>query len=412
MGEHYDGLETRDPGQREAALFEALRAQITHARANTLYYAEALAAVDPAAITSRAALSALPVTRKSDLIAQQRNAPPFGGLLAVAAGSLPRIYQSPGPMYEPDGHDRDYWRFGRAAHAAGLRAGDIIHNTFSYHLTPAGRMVESGAHAVGAAVIPGGVGQTELQVRAIEHIRPRGYGGTPSFLKILLDKGRELGADTSSLTLGLVSGEALPPSLRRLLGDDYGVEVLQCYGTADLGLIAYESKALEGMIADEGVVLEIVEPGTGNLVAEGEVGEVVITTFSKEYPLVRFATGDLSAILPGPSPCGRTNVRIKGWMGRADQTAKVKGMFVHPAQIQDVARRHPEITKALLDIERTYDVDVMTLHCEAATDDPAFARKVAETVHAVCKVRGSVRLVEAGRLADDGKIIDDVRKFD
>jgi phenylacetate-CoA ligase len=412
MGEHYDGLETRDPGQREAALFEALRAQITHARANTLYYAEALAAIDPAAIASRAALSALPVTRKSDLIAQQRNAPPFGGLLAVAAGSLPRIYQSPGPMYEPDGHDRDYWRFGRAAHAAGLRAGDIIHNTFSYHLTPAGRMVESGAHAVGAAVIPGGVGQTELQVRAIEHIRPRGYGGTPSFLKILLDKGRELGADTSSLTLGLVSGEALPPSLRRLLGDDYGVEVLQCYGTADLGLIAYESKALEGMIADEGVVLEIVEPGTGNLVAEGEVGEVVITTFSKEYPLVRFATGDLSAILPGPSPCGRTNVRIKGWMGRADQTAKVKGMFVHPAQIQDVARRHPEITKARLVIERTDDVDVMTLHCEAATDDPAFARKVAETVHAVCKVRGSVRLVEAGRLADDGKIIDDVRKFD
>jgi len=412
MGEHYDGLETRDPGQREAALFEALRAQITHARANTLYYAEALAAVDPAAITSRAALSALPVTRKSDLIAQQRDAPPFGGLLAVAAGSLPRIYQSPGPMYEPDGHDRDYWRFGRAAHAAGLRAGDIIHNTFSYHLTPAGRMVESGAHAVGAAVIPGGVGQTELQVRAIEHIRPRGYGGTPSFLKILLDKGRELGADTSSLTLGLVSGEALPPSLRRLLGDDYGVEVLQCYGTADLGLIAYESKALEGMIADEGVVLEIVEPGTGNLVAEGEVGEVVITTFSKEYPLVRFATGDLSAILPGPSPCGRTNVRIKGWMGRADQTAKVKGMFVHPAQIQDVARRHPEITKARLVIERTDNVDVMTLHCEAATDDPAFARKVAETVHAVCKVGGSVRLVEAGRLADDGKIIDDVRKFD
>lgn len=412
MGEHYDGLETRDPGQREAALFEALRAQITHARANTLYYAEALAAVDPAAITSRAALSALPVTRKSDLIAQQRDAPPFGGLLAVAAGSLPRIYQSPGPMYEPDGHGRDYWRFGRAAHAAGLRAGDIIHNTFSYHLTPAGRMVESGAHAVGAAVIPGGVGQTELQVRAIEHIRPRGYGGTPSFLKILLDKGRELGADTSSLTLGLVGGEALPPSLRRLLGDDYGVEVLQCYGTADLGLIAYESKALEGMIADEGVVLEIVEPGTGNLVADGEVGEVVITTFSKEYPLVRFATGDLSAILAGPSPCGRTNVRIKGWMGRADQTAKVKGMFVHPAQIQDVARRHPEITKARLVIERTDNVDVMTLHCEAATDDPAFAGKVAETVHAVCKVRGSVRLVEAGRLADDGKIIDDVRKFD
>jgi phenylacetate-CoA ligase len=412
MGEHYDGLETRDPGQREAALFEALRAQITHARANTLYYAEALAAVDPAAITSRAALSALPVTRKSDLIAQQRDAPPFGGLLAVAAGSLPRIYQSPGPMYEPDGHGRDYWRFGRAAHAAGLRAGDIIHNTFSYHLTPAGRMVESGAHAVGAAVIPGGVGQTELQVRAIEHIRPRGYGGTPSFLKILLDKGRELGADTSSLTLGLVGGEALPTSLRRLLGDDYGVEVLQCYGTADLGLIAYESKALEGMIADEGVVLEIVEPGTGNLVADGEVGEVVITTFSKEYPLVRFATGDLSAILAGPSPCGRTNVRIKGWMGRADQTAKVKGMFVHPAQIQDVARRHPEITKARLVIERTDNVDVMTLHCEAATDDPAFAGKVAETVHAVCKVRGSVRLVEAGRLADDGKIIDDVRKFD
>ena len=412
MGEHYDGLETRDPGQREAALFEALRAQITHARTNTLYYAEALAAVDPAAITSRAALSALPVTRKSDLIAQQRDAPPFGGLLAVAAGSLPRIYQSPGPMYEPDGHGRDYWRFGRAAHAAGLRAGDIIHNTFSYHLTPAGRMVESGAHAVGAAVIPGGVGQTELQVRAIEHIRPRGYGGTPSFLKILLDKGRELGADTSSLTLGLVGGEALPTSLRRLLGDDYGVEVLQCYGTADLGLIAYESKALEGMIADEGVVLEIVEPGTGNLVADGEVGEVVITTFSKEYPLVRFATGDLSAILAGPSPCGRTNVRIKGWMGRADQTAKVKGMFVHPAQIQDVARRHPEITKARLVIERTDNVDVMTLHCEAATDDPAFAGKVAETVHAVCKVRGSVRLVEAGRLVDDGKIIDDVRKFD
>ncbi len=412
MDEYFDDLETRDPAQREAALLGALRAQIAHARDNTAYFGEALAGVDPAAVTDRAALSALPVTRKSDLIARQHEAPPFGGMVVPPPGSLARIYQSPGPIYEPDSHGHDTWRFGRAVYAAGVRAGDIIHNTFSYHLTPAGRMVESGAHAVGAAVIPGGVGQTEQQVRAIEHIRPCGYGGTPSFLKVLLDKGRELGADTSSLSLGLVGGEPLPPSLRRLLGEDYGVEVLQCYGTADLGLIAYESKALDGMIVDEGVLVEIVEPGSGNLVAEGEVGEVLVTTLSRDYPLIRFATGDLSATLSGPSPCGRTNVRIKGWMGRADQTAKVKGMFVHPAQISEVARRHPEITKARLVIERTDNVDAMTLHCETTTDDPVFADKVAESVQAVCKVRGSVRLVEAGSLANDGKIIDDVRKFD
>ena len=411
-GEFFDDLETRDCAQREAALLGALRAQIAYARENTAFYGDTLAGVDPAAIGDRAALSALPVTRKSDLIARQQDMPPFGGLVAVPPGSLARIYQSPGPIYDPDGHGDDYWRFGRAIYAAGVRAGDIIHNTFSYHLTPAGRMVESGAHAVGAAVIPGGVGQTEQQVRAIQHIRPRAYAGTPSFLKVLLDKARELGADTSSLTLGLVGGEPLPPSLRRLLGEDYGVEVLQCYGTADLGLIAYESKALEGMIIDEGVLVEIVEPGGADLAADGEVGEVVVTTFVKEYPLIRFATGDLSAVLSGPSPCGRTNMRIKGWMGRADQTVKVKGMFIHPEQIGDVARRHPEITKARLVIDRTDNADVMTLHCEVVTDDPAFTDKVAETVHAVCKVRGAVRRVESGSLADDGKIIDDTRKFD
>jgi phenylacetate-CoA ligase len=411
-GNHFDDLETRDPAQRETALFEAVRAQIAHARANTDYYAEALASIDPAAITDRDALAALPVTRKSDLIALQQRTPPFGGLLAVAPGALARIYQSPGPIYDADGHGEDSWRLGRAMYAAGLRPGDIIHNTFSYHLTPAGRMVESGAHAIGAAVVPAGIGQTELQVRAIEHLRPRGYGGTPSFLKVLFDKGREMGADTSSLTLGLVGGEPLPSSLRRLLSDDYGVEVLQSYGTADLGLIAYESPALDGMILDEGALLEIVEPGTGNMVPLGKVGEVVVTTFSKDYPLIRFATGDLSAVLPGPSPCGRTNMRINGWMGRADQTAKVKGMFVHPGQIHEVARRHPEITKARLVIDRAGNVDAMTLHCEAATDDPDFAGKVAETVQAVCRVRGTVELVAAGSLASDGKIIEDRRTFD
>ena len=318
----------------------------------------------------------MPVTRKSDLKDIQALHRPFGGLNGWDLGRLAHMYQSPGPVYEPDGDIVDYWRFARSLWAAGVRPGMIVHNTFSYHLTPAGMIIESGARAIGCPVIPGGTGNTELQVQAIADLRPAAYCGTPSFLRILLEKGREIGADLSSLKLAVVGGEALPPSLRTAI-NDLGVFVLQNYGTADLGLIAYESRAMEGMIIDEGVLVEIVRPGTGDPVADGEVGEVVVTSFNPVYPLIRFATGDLSAVLAGPSPCGRTNMRIKGWMGRADQTTKVKGMFVHPSQIAQVAARHPEILKARLDVESHDNVDEMTLRCEVGIGHEALAADIA-----------------------------------
>ncbi len=406
--DYYDELETRDPAEREEALFAALPRQIENAKGGAPGFARILADVSPGDVTSPAALARLPVTRKSDLIDLQKKDPPFGGLTTVAPGALARIFASPGPIYDPEGKRPDYWRTARALYAAGFRKGDVVHNCFTYHLTPAGSMLETGAHAIGCTVIPGGVGQTELQARAIAELRPRAYTGTPSFLKIILEKARELGLDCSSLAKALVSGEALPPHLRAEI-QDFGVDVLQCYASADLGLIAYESAAKEGMIVDEGLIVEIVRPGTGDPVSEGEVGEVVVTTFCREYPLIRFATGDLSAVLAGVSPCGRTNVRLKGWMGRADQTTKVKGMFVHPSQVAEVLKRHPEIRKGRLVVEQEEGKDVMTLHCEVEGGGDALAAAIADTIQAVCKLKGQVTFAEPGSLANDGKVIEDAR---
>jgi phenylacetate-CoA ligase len=407
--DHYDDLETRDPEARERALLGALPLQIAHARSLAPRYAEILADVDPRAMTSRAALALLPVTRKSELIALQKEARPFGGLAATAPGALRRIFMSPGPIYDPEGYGADAWRFARALFAAGFRAGQIIHNSFSYHLTPAGVMLESGAAALGCAVVPAGVGQTELQATAVADLRPDGYVGTPSFLRILLEKGRELGLDLSSIKRALVSGEAFPPALQREV-QGQGIAAFQAYGSADLGLIAYESEARDGLVLDEGILVEILRPGTGDPVPDGEVGEVVVTSFSREYPLIRFATGDLSAILPGASPCGRTNLRIRGWLGRADQTTKVKGMFVHPAQIAEIGRRHPELGRLRLVVTQENLADVMTLAAETeAGNDAALAEKIGETLASVTKLKGRIALVAPGSLANDGKVIDDRR---
>ncbi len=409
-GDHYDALETRDPEARERALFARLPGHIAHARANAPHFGELFADVEAEGVTSREALAALPVTRKSELIELQKANPPFGGLAAAAPGALARIFASPGPMYEPEARRPDYWRFARAMYAAGFRAGDVVHNSFSYHLTPAGMMVESGAQALGCAVVPGGVGNTELQVQTMATLRPDAYAGTPSFLRILLDEARESDHDLSSLTKALVSGEALPAALRADIRG-HGVDVLQCYATADLGLIAYESNAKQGLIVDEDVIVEIVTPGTGEPVARGEVGEVLVTTFAPEYPLIRFATGDLSALLEGASPCGRTSMRIKGWMGRADQTTKVKGMFVHPSQVAAVLARHAEVRKGRVVVDQGDGVDVMTLRCEVEGAPQGLAAAIAESLQAVCKLKGRVELVEIGSLPNDGKVIDDVRKL-
>ncbi len=409
---YYDALETRDPEARERALMTALPQQVAHAKRQAPYFAALLQDIEPHAVTSREALAELPVTRKSQLIALQKKAPPFGGLAAAAPGALARVFMSPGPIYDPEGRRPDYWRMARALFAAGFRAGDLLHNCFSYHLTPAGSMMETGAHALGCAVIPGGTGQTEQQVKAIADLRPVGYVGTPSFLRIILDKGRELGADMSSLKRALVSGEAFPPALRNEIAGR-SVAAVQAYGTADLGLVAYETEAHEGLVIDEGIILELVRPGTGDLVAEGEVGEVVVTTLTADYPLIRFATGDLSAMLPGLSPCGRTNTRIAGWMGRADQTTKVKGMFVHPEQIAEAVKRHQEIGRARLVVSHDGQNDVMTLKAEApAGTDPALAARLAESLAAATKLKGVVQLVPPGSLPKDGKVIEDVRKYD
>src|SRR5579864_6462245 len=362
---HYDTLETRPPEERERAVMAALPKQIAHAKAKAPAYAALFRGIDPHDITSRAALARLPVTRKSELIERQRAAAPFGGLAATAPGDLARVFMSPGPIFEPEGRRPDYWRLARALFAAGFRAGDLIHNCFSYHLTPAGSMFEGGAQALGCVAIPGGTGQTELQVRGIADLKPVGYVGTPSFLRIILDKGRELGADLSSLKRAVVGGEAFPPALQKEVAS-HGIAAFQTYGTADLGTIAYETEARQGLVIDEGVIVELVRPGTGDPVPEGEVGEVVVTTLTPDYPLIRFATGDLSALLPGLSPCGRTNQRIRGWLGRADQTTKVKGMFVHPEQIAEVVKRHPELRRARLVVSQESGSDAMTLRAEVS----------------------------------------------
>jgi phenylacetate-CoA ligase len=412
MADYYDDLETRDPQQREHALFSALPGQIAHAKTNTEYFASTLKDFDAATINNRSALARLPVTRKSDLMPLQKAAPPFGGMTALPAGRLARVFSSPGPIYDPQGSHGDFWRFGRALWAAGFRPGDLVHNTFSYHFTPAGFMMDLAAQAVGCAIFPAGVGQSEMQVQAIADLQPSGYAGTPSFLKIILEKADEMKANVSSLEKALVSGEALLPAVRDLL-KQRGIDVRQCYGTADLGLIAYETEPMGGLVVDEGVIVEIVRPGSGDPVADGEVGEVVVTSLCAEYPLIRFATGDLSAVAAGRSACGRTNIRIKGWMGRADQTTKVKGMFVHPSQVDQVIKRHAEIGKARLTVDHDeHDNDRMTLTCEVKNDNQALATKISETLREVSKLRGEVKLVAPGTLPNDGKVIEDLRKYD
>ena len=406
MTSFFDELETRGVDARSADLAQALPQQIARAK-ELAGYAESFADVDAAQITSAADLTSLPVLRKAELGKAQAANPPFGGYVARAVSGFAHVFQSPGPIYEPGGVDRDWWRFGRVLHAAGIGAGDIIQNCFSYHLTPAGMLFENGARAVGAAVLPAGTGQTELQVTAARDIGVTAYAGTPDYLKIILDKADEMGA-ALQITKATVGGGALFPSLRQEYADR-GIRCLQSYGTADLGNIAYESDAMEGMIVDEGVIVEIVTPGTGTPVAEGEVGEVVVTALNPDYPLIRFATGDLSAVLPGQSPCGRTNMRIKGWMGRADQTAKIKGMFVRPEQVAALVERHDEIVKARVIATRQGEMDVMTVQVEA---DGGSAADFSASVVQVLKLKGAVEIVSPGSLPKDGLVIEDQRKYD
>jgi len=415
MVAHYDVLETRSPEEREAALIAALPRQIAHAKTNAPGFARILEKINPEEIRSRTALAALPVTRKSDLAELQARLRPLGGLNATPVAKLAKIFMSPGPIYEPEGRASDWWRSARALYAGGFRAGDLIANTFAYHFTPAGSMLESGALAIGCTVVPAGTGQTELQVAAVRDLGIAGYIGTPSFLKLIVEKAGELKADISSLKKAHVGGEYLPPALRQaMLGR--GIRVTQSYGTADLGSLAYESlgpdgSVNEGMILDEDLLLEIVRPGTGDPVPPGEVGEVVITTFNPDYPLVRFGTGDLSAVLPGVSPCGRTNMRIRGWMGRADQTTKVRAMFVTPKQVNEIARRHPEIVKARLRVEGETGNDRMILKCEVNARPAGLAEAIVGSIRELTKLRGEAELLAPGSLPNDGKVIEDLRKY-
>ncbi len=418
MSQHFDALETRAPHEREAALMAALPAQVAHAQSHAPAMAELLKGVDASRITSRAALAQLPVIRKYELLERQKAARAaggsvFGGFSTLGFGAaMPRVFASPGTIYEPEGTRKDYWRMARTMFAAGFRPGELIHNCFSYHFTPAGSMMETGAHALGCTVFPGGIGQTEQQVAAMAELQPAGYIGTPSFLKIILEKAAEMGQPLPSLRKALVSGEAFPPSLRDWM-TAHGVAAYQCYATADVGLIAYETEAREGLVLDEGVLVEIVRPGTGDPVPEGEVGELVITTFNTDYPLIRFGTGDLSAILPGTCPTGRTGTRIKGWMGRADQTTKIRGMFVHPAQVAEIVKRFPEVTKARLVVTGAMANDQMTLHVETPhLADAALKNKLSDVVRDVTKLRGDVQLVAQGSLANDGKVIEDARSYE
>jgi phenylacetate-coenzyme A ligase PaaK-like adenylate-forming protein len=411
MQDHFDMLETRDPEAREAAVMAALRRQVAFARAHAPGFADILRDVDVTALHARDALAAIPVTRKSDLVERQKAARPFGGLAALTRGSAAHVFASPGPIYEPAGRGADWWRLARSLFAAGFRAGDLVHNCYAYHLTPAGAMLESGALALGCTVFPGGTGQTEMQVQAMADLRPDGYVGTPSFLRIILDKADELGIKLPHLKKAQVSGEPFAPSLRDAL-QARGIDGYQVYASADLGSIAYESPAREGLIVDEGVLVEILRPGTGDPVTPGEVGEVVVTTLANtDYPLIRFGTGDLSAMLPGRSACGRTNARIKGWMGRADQTTKIKGMFVHPSQVAAIVRRHGFIVKARLVIDNPDGVDRMTLLCEVRGTDAAMIPAIVDSLRDVTKLRGDAALREPGTLPNDGKVIDDTRSY-
>ena len=426
MTDFYTALcaaEKRSPTEREQVHFHALRQQIRHAQQATSAFAEILQGVDAATVTSRARLAKLPVTRKAELLERQKasraatasdttTSDIFGGFSSLTFGAqMLRVFASPGTIYEPEGARSDYWRMARALSAAGFKAGDLIHNCFSYHFTPAGAMMESGAHALGCTVFPAGTGQTEQQVQAMAELKPAGYVGTPSFLKIILEKAADMEVALPSVTKALVSGEACPPSLRDWFAER-GVAAYQCYATADLGLIAYETSAREGLVLDEGVIVEIVRPGTGDPVPEGEVGELVVTTLNPDYPLIRFGTGDLSAVLPGACPTGRTNSRIKGWMGRADQTTKIRGMFVHPAQINTIAKRFPEVIKARLVVTGEMANDAMILKVETACSGPdALAAKISEAIRDVTKLRGDVELLAPGSLPNDGRVIEDARSY-
>jgi phenylacetate-CoA ligase len=417
MSQHFDALETRAPEVREAALMAALPAQVAHAKAHAPAFAELLKDVDATSVNSRAALAQLPVIRKYELLERQKASRAaggnvFGGFSALGFGKgMTRVFASPGTIYEPEGTRGDYWRMARAMFAAGFRPGELIHNSFSYHFTPAGSMMETGAHALGCTVFPGGTGQTEQQVGAMAELQPAGYIGTPSFLKIILEKAAEQGVALPSVSKALVSGEAFPPSLRDWMAER-GVAGYQCYATADLGLIAYETSAREGLVLDESVIVEIVRPGTGDPVPEGEVGELVVTSLNPDYPLIRFGTGDLSAILPGQCPTGRTGQRIKGWMGRADQTTKVRGMFVHPGQVAEIVKRFPEVLKARLVVTGEMANDQMALRVETGnTADEALQARISDAVRDVTKLRGDVQLVAAGSLANDGKVIEDARSY-
>jgi phenylacetate-CoA ligase len=418
MTEFFDALETRDPEQREATLMAALPAQIAHAQSSSQAFAEILKDVQADAISSRAELAKLPVTRKHELLERQQasRATPggdvFGGFSALAFGQrMPRLFASPGPIYEPEGRAPDYWRMARAMFAAGFRSGELIHNCFSYHFVPAGSMMESGAHALGCTVFAGGTGQTEQQVQAMAELRPAGYVGTPSFLKIIVEKAAEMGVALPSVSKAMFGGEAFPPSLRDWFLER-GIAGYQCYATADLGSIAYETQAREGLVLDEGVIVEIVRPGTGDPVAIGEVGEVVVTTLNPDYPLIRFGTGDLSAVLAGPCPSGRSNTRIKGWLGRADQTTKIRGMFVHPGQVAQIIKRFPEVARARLVVSGEMANDIMTLKVESACSGPdALAGKLGEAIRDVTKLRGQVEVLLPGSLPNDGKVIEDARSY-
>ena len=416
MADTLDSLDVRPPEQRERELMARLPHLVARAKA-AAGWSRILRDVNAADITSREALAALPVTRKSELHALQKLQPPFGGLNTTPVGQLSRLYMSPGPIFDPEGRGQDWWRFGRPMYAAGVRAGGLLQNCFSYHFTPAAFMVEGGAARIGCSVIPAGSGQTEMQVQAISELRPDTYVGTPSFLKIIIEKAQEMGADISSMSQALMGAEALPESLRTWFADNGVPHVLQTYASADIGSIAFETRSGDvrhpGMVLDEDVILEIVRPGSGEPVAAGEVGEVVVTVFNPDYPLIRFATGDLSAVLTGApdSPCGRTNTRIKGWMGRADQTTKVRAMFVQPSQVHEVARRHPEIVKARLVISGRMAQDVMTLHCEVADPGAASGAAIVESIRELTKLRGEVRFAAIGSLPGDGKVIDDIRDY-
>lgn len=407
MTAHYDALETREHAAREAELFSRLPDVLRSAMAAPAY-AERLKGVDPASVTSRAALASLLVLRKSELPALHKASAPFGGFVAAAPGSFARLFTSPGPIFEPEGRQTDPWRGARALFAAGFRPDDIVLNTFSYHLTPGGFIFDSSARALGCAVIPAGPGNTEQQFELIEAYRPVGYSGTPDFLKILLDAAASSGRDVSSIKRALVSGAAFPPSLQAEI-KARGIDAYQAFGTADLGLIAFETGARDGMVVNEDLIMEIVKPGTGDPVAPGDVGEIVVTSLDPHHPWIRLALGDLTAALPGPSKCGRTNMRIKGWMGRADQTTKVKGMFVRPEQVAEIGKRHPALGRLRLVVTRQGETDTMTLKAETAGASEALREEIAGSLRAVTKLGGMVELVSPGALPNDGKVIADER---